>query len=97
MQAQAPSLTLPRERGREFAAPVPRERGREFFSSVGIRARPGSAMRPSASSFFTRAMFDSDQLLFGLRGVKRQAEVASSMRFGRRAIQLEARDSSTDC
>ncbi len=40
------------------------------FGSV---ARPGSAMRPSASSFLTRAMFVADQLLFGLRGVNRPA------------------------
>src|SRR6266853_120766 len=35
-------------------------------SSGGSTARPGSAMRPSASSFLTRAMFEADQLLFGL-------------------------------
>src|SRR5207237_8505816 len=61
---EAPSLTLPRKRGRE-----------SFATEIvgGSVASPGSAMRPSLSSFLTRAMVDADQLLLGLRGVKRPA------------------------
>ena len=50
---------------------LPGDRGRE--NTGGSVARPGSAMRPSLSNFLTRAMFDADQLLFGLRGVNRDA------------------------
>ena len=50
---------------------VLRERGRGIAG--GSVARPAGAIRPSAMSFLTREMFDADQLLLGLRGVKRPA------------------------
>ena len=57
-----PSLTLPRTREMGVG-----------MSLGGSVARPGAAMRPSASSFLTRAMLESDQLLSGRRGVNRAA------------------------
>src|ERR1700682_163318 len=62
----------------------------------GIVARPGSAMRPSASSCLTRAMFDADQLLFGLRGGNRAAYFSSSIDLFCPSIHPYASPSRTD-
>jgi hypothetical protein len=58
-------------------------------------ARPGSAMRPAASSRAMRSLFAFDQFDPGLRGAIQSIERRSSFARGRLSTQPKARHSST--